>query len=863
MAGSDKQLIKLISSIIIYSVLILLVVVLHSTSGHTGSGYIGNDILNEAERKWLNSHDGKIKLAPAPDWEPMEFFDKNGEYQGMVADYIRLIEKKLNIKFEIVRIETWEKILVFAKTRKIDLLSAAQATPERKRFMNWSTPYLDLKTTIIVKKSQTRTFTLDQMQGMKIGVPREYAVGKFIRDNYPELTLIEVLSGSEGMNKVSFGELDAMIMEVPNALYVIENEKITNLRLAGDTGFELNLGVGIRKDWPVLAQIIEKSLASISKKEHKNIYAKWIRLETAKFYQTRMFWYVISAITVLVILITGSILIWNRTLKNQVMQRTEELRFNEMRLEALLELNERPHASIRETVDFAFQQMIRLTKSKFGYLAFEDRDGIIYTVASSGSHSIKKKIARNLSTGFDYETIGFWGEAVRQGKPIISNNYKMSNPLQKGIPAEYRKTFRYMNVPIFSGDQVVLVAGMGNKKTDYDSSDLRQLNLLTQGMWRLLQKKRNERAIQKSEKQFRDLVENSPNGIAIIQDSAVVYKNSRQVELMGDIEPFDSPDYKQIHRDDLEKVRRLYEQITNGTLVQSEIDFRFYTLPAQGDQVDDQAAMKWVNCIVRPIDYQNKKALLLITIDMTQAKELERLLTVQDKMASLGHVSAGIAHEIRNPLSGINIYLRTIEKNFENPTKAHKIKPSIEAIRSASGKIESVIKRVMDFARPSEPKFDLIDINVPLQEAIKLASVTLNKNKITIMQTLDKKLPLCHAEPHLIEEVILNLINNAADAIKQRDGNRLIRISSITEHDKIALSVDDNGPGVPRDLRQKIFEPFFTTKEHSTGIGLSLCHRIITDHRGTLKAVSSELGGVKFAIKMPVSIVNTKTGERL
>ncbi len=407
-----------------------------------------------------------------------------------------------------------------------------------------------------------------------------------------------------------------------------------------------------------------------------------------------------------------------------------------------------------------------------------------------------------------------------------------------------------MNVPIFSGDKVVVVAGMGNKKTDYDSSDLRQLNLLAQGMWRLIQRKKNEQAIQNSEKRFRDLVENSPNGIAIIQDGAVVYKNSRQSELLGDLGLFDSHGYKQIHQDDLGKARRLYKQIISGTLVQSEMDFRFYT---SSDQ-DDQGTMKWVNCIATPIDHQDKKALLLITIDMTRAKELERLLTVQDKMASLGNVSAGIAHEIRNPLSGINIYIRTIEKSFENPEKIHKIKPSIKAIRSASKKMESVIKRVMNFARPLEPRFDLIDMNIPLQEAIELASATLNKKNITITQTLDKNLPLCHAEPHLIEEVILNLINNAADAIMEINDNRLIQVSSMFLHDKIVLSVDDNGPGVPRDLRQKIFEPFFTTKENSTGIGLSLCHRIITDHKGILKAVSSELGGAKFIIEMPVSI---------
>ncbi|HGY12022.1 MAG TPA: GHKL domain-containing protein, partial [Desulfobacterales bacterium] len=158
------------------------------------------------------------------------------------------------------------------------------------------------------------------------------------------------------------------------------------------------------------------------------------------------------------------------------------------------------------------------------------------------------------------------------------------------------------------------------------------------------------------------------------------------------------------------------------------------------------------------------------------------------------------------------------------------------------------------FAKPAEPKFDLIDINVPILEAVDLSNTTLHKKKISIRQKLDKNLPHCHAEPNLIEEVILNLINNAADALLVKKGNRVIEVSSNAMHDKLVLSIDDNGPGIPRDLRQKIFEPFFTTKENSTGIGLSLCHRIITDHKGTLKVVSSELGGTKFIIEMPVFI---------
>jgi C4-dicarboxylate-specific signal transduction histidine kinase len=304
-----------------------------------------------------------------------------------------------------------------------------------------------------------------------------------------------------------------------------------------------------------------------------------------------------------------------------------------------------------------------------------------------------------------------------------------------------------------------------------------------------------------------------------------------------------------IHQDDYEKTKEFYDQLKKGVLIQTELDFRFYNSLDQ----DDPQNMKWVGIIATPIEYQDRDAILAITIDLTESKELERLLTVQDKMASLGHVSAGIAHEIRNPLSGININLRTIEKSYKKPAKSEKVEQSIQAIRSASKKIESVIRRVMNFAKPSEPRFDLIDINKPIIEAIELSNYTLKKNNVNLELSLGDSLPKCFAEPQLIEEVVLNLINNAADEIKCVKPEKIIRISSYENNNKVCVSVEDNGPGIKRDLREKIFEPFFTTKEYSTGIGLSICHRIITDHKGVLRVGISELGGANFVIEIPFS----------
>lgn len=805
--------------------------------------------LTAQEQEWLKAHHRDVRIAHAPDWPPMDFTDAEGNHRGMIADYIRLIENKLGITFSVTKVTKWEDVLTLAQNHEIDVISAGQETQERREYMNWSTPYLTLETTIIVEKNHEGVLDLDKMKGMKIGVPKGYAIGEFIRGQYPYLNVVDVATSSAGMNKVSFGEIDAMVTEVPNALYIIEKEKITNLRLAGVTGFKLNHSVGIRNDWPLFTQIMEKALNDISEDEHKAIQEKWVRLETIRIYQTKLFWNIFLGGVAGAILLIGFVLLWNRTLKKQVFERTEELRLNEIGLEALLELNEKTYNSVGEVIEFAFHQMLRLTSSSFGYLAFDDQEGLLYIVDSSELTKGPKFATQLLTHGLDRETIGFWGEAVRRGKPLVSNNYKLSNPGQRGVPEKYPLISRYMNVPIINRGDVVVVAGVGNKTNNYTPTDLRQLNLLTQGMWRLIQRMKADQTIKKSEQRFRDLVENLPNGIVLIQDGEVVYENSKQMELMGELKLFGDSWVKAIHRDDKEKTDKFIIDIHEGTSGQREIDFRYF-LPSGGEDLGD---MKWVNCFTSPIEFKDKDAQLLITIDMTEAKDLERMLLVQDKMASLGHVSAGIAHEIRNPLSGININLRTIEKNFENPEKREKVEKSIEAVQSASGKIESVIRRVMNFAKPTEPKFKLIDINGPVSEALDLTRVTLNKKGIGLERIFPDNLPYCYAEPHLIEEVILNLMNNSAEALDGLGNEKLMRMKTWLQGNDIALSIEDNGPGIPRDIREKIFEPFFTTKQNSTGIGLSLCHRILTDHNGVLKVSRSELGGAYFEMLIPIA----------
>jgi PAS domain S-box-containing protein len=361
--------------------------------------------------------------------------------------------------------------------------------------------------------------------------------------------------------------------------------------------------------------------------------------------------------------------------------------------------------------------------------------------------------------------------------------------------------------------------------------------------------KRADEALSESEQRFRDLVENSLTGISIIQDDQIVYQNQEQERLFGPL-PRSSKlkDFKNIHPDDIEKVQNFNQDISSGKMQTLDMDFRLYV----PDKINNRVDMNWVYCRTTLTEYRGKKAILANTMDITRTKEMEHLLRIQDKMTSLGRVAAGIAHEIRNPLSGINIYLNTLEKIYDKRENLEKVKGILGKIQSASIKIESVIRRVMDFSKPNEPKVVLTDITNPVTEAVNLSGVTLRKKGIKIEKSLADNLPLCQADPAMIEEVILNLINNAADAMQDMSEGKKIEITSSIEKNHIVVTVSDSGPGVPSAMKDQVFDPFYSTKSSGTGIGLSIAHRIITDHGGSLNMSESRWGGAEFRIELPI-----------
>jgi PAS domain S-box-containing protein len=222
---------------------------------------------------------------------------------------------------------------------------------------------------------------------------------------------------------------------------------------------------------------------------------------------------------------------------DELERRVAETRLNEARLEAVLQLSHLTEASLKQITDFALEQAVALTKSKIGYLAFMNEDETVLTMHSWSKDAMAECAVSDKPLVYPLETTGLWGEAARQRTPIITNDYVAPNPSKKGLPEGHVKLRRHMNVPILDGEHIVIVAGVGNKDEDYDESDVRQLTLLMEGMWTLIQRRRVQAELQRHRDYLEQLIEERTESLRQSHDELrAIYDGMVDGLLVTDIE---------------------------------------------------------------------------------------------------------------------------------------------------------------------------------------------------------------------------------------------------------------------------------------------------------------------------------------
>jgi len=284
--------------------------------------------LTPQERAWIADHK-KIRLGVTPSTRPLEFFGEKAEYKGMVADYMHLLGDRLGMEFEVVETTNLKKLLQKAEDREVDLIAAFWANPASIDYMRFTRPYLVIPTVILVNKNQKRYLRLKDMSDMDLALPKSNAVIDYVRKYYPEIHIQPVYNYLAALLHVSFDEIDATIISLPQASYFIEEKGITNLRVAGHTDYKIFHRIATRSDWPMLNSILQKGLDSISQEEHDRIYRKWVTLDQhyiSFLLQNKRFWVYIAGGILLIVLFVAFIISWNRTLQKRISESTLELK---------------------------------------------------------------------------------------------------------------------------------------------------------------------------------------------------------------------------------------------------------------------------------------------------------------------------------------------------------------------------------------------------------------------------------------------------------------------------------------------------------------------------------------------------------
>jgi two-component system, cell cycle sensor histidine kinase and response regulator CckA len=665
--------------------------------------------LTQQEKEWLAAHP-VIRMAPDPDFPPIERFDENGAFVGIAADYVKMVEHNLGYTFTTIRCKSWDEILQKAKNHEIDVLSAAAQTPNRGEYLFFTEPHIVFPGVIITRTDVREKLSLKDLSGMKVGIVSGYVWQEFISRDYPKVVVDPVSDVQTGLKKVAFGMNDAMVENLATATHCIEKEGITNLHVAGETGYFTRLSFASRKDWPELNGILNKALNSITKDEKQAVYNKWIRLEAGRSVFNRTFWVILIAAISGVFLIIFFILLWSRSLQRLVRQRTDALAESERRYRFLFE--ESPAGSIIIAPDGL---ILDVNAAFLRILDFEKADVVGRRALDFIAPELREHTGDNIKRRFTGEH----------------------------VPAE--------DVPVIAKD-------------------------------------------------------GSIHALVFARGQTIVRDNNRVTGLL-----------------------------------------------LCGTDVTEQRGA-----------------------EETARRRHEDLIRT-DKLASLGILVSGVAHEINNPNNFIILNadnLRDIWKDtqrvLDRYQKDHgdiilaglpyedvrtETEQLISGISEGAKRIKNIVQNLKDFARQESGDMNQsVDVHAVIEAARVILGNLIRKSTNRFVFEPGVNTPRVKGNFQKIEQVVINLITNACQALSDR--NQSIYVRTVRTHDpeRLAVTIADEGMGISPENLKYIMDPFFTTKRDSggTGLGLSISYSIIKDHGGDLIIESKQGKGTIVKVLLPI-----------
>ena len=568
----------------------------------------------------------------------------------------------------------------------------------------------------------------------------------------------------------------------------------------------------------------------------------------------------------------------------------EAIRLNEERLNSLLDLSQKASSlSEKAIIDLAMEEAVRLTRSEIGYFHFINEDQQTIRLFTWSKETLKHcQVA--VDDHYPMDQAGVWADSARLRRPVIHNDYQ-SLPNKKGYPEGHSHLIRHMSVPVIDNDRVMLIVGVGNKSSDYDEADARQLYLVADGVWKIIRRKKVDDELRQSRERYHRLfMDTRAVGLLIDPDSgAIVDANRMAVRYYGySLEQLQQLKISDINILPLEAIAREIQRATD----QDRDCFQFQHRLASGEIRD-------VEVYSGPVEMEGKTLLYSIVQDITvrnrvasEREALHRQLVDASRLAGMTEVATGVLHNVGNVLNSVNVSAHLISDGLRGSRVAN-LGKTVQLLRESltagapdhdnrSQRLLSYLATLAEHLQDEQQqlyaeaqevagKIDHIKRIVSRQQTYAISSGV--SESIALPQLIDDALAMNIADHHTIAiireyaplpaqvldkhkllQIVTNLIQNAKQALQERDciDRRLIARIQPVGTQRLHLEIADNGAGIAAEHLSRVFEFGFTTKPNGHGFGLHISANLAHELGGELTCRSAGRGqGAAFTLELP------------
>jgi len=394
------------------------------------------------------------------------------------------------------------------------------------------------------------------------------------------------------------------------------------------------------------------------------------------------------------------------------------------------------------------------------------------------------------------------------------------------------------------GDRIGAVALVTAKRREFTTADLERIEAMSDLLSVSLENAELVETLRQTEWRFRTLFRAAPDAVFTVLQSGRIREANDAVRDVTGADPM-----QLVGREVVDLVIA-----SDRELLRSALNVTFAGTPSRVELTFERhdrgvATRRLVAVAMSRLPEADPPSVLLVGRDVTNEREMRLRLMETDRLAAIGELVAGVAHEVNNPLSSISAFAQLMLRDGGLTATQRE---SVEIIKSETVRASQVVKDLLAFARRREPLHELVDLNGVITRTLRLRGYQMSTNQISVETDLAPDLPNVAGDARQLQQVCLNLVINAVQAMTATGGGTL-RLSTRYDKGSVVMDVRDSGPGIPDATKARIFEPFFTTKDEGegTGLGLSVSYGIVTAHGGTIEAAETSPSGTTIRVTLP------------